>query len=75
MNGYISQILLKTLIFEPLYLLKVRRNYVFSLHNIGQTDKFGCYIEPIDVINVSLNVSLNDNHQMLKYQSLDLFML
>ena len=27
--------------------------------------------EPIHVANVSLNVSLNDDHQMLKHQSLD----
>ena len=31
--------------------------------------------EPIHVVNVSLNVSLNDDHQMLKYQSFDPFML
>ena len=31
--------------------------------------------EPIHVVNVSLNVSLNDDHQILKYQSLDPYML
>ena len=31
--------------------------------------------EPIHVVNVSLNVSLNDYHQKLKYQSYDQFLL
>ena len=32
-------------------------------------------IEPIHVVNVSLNVNLNDNHQMLKHQSFNPFVM
>ena len=32
-------------------------------------------IEPIYIVNVTLNVRLNDDHQRLKDQSLDPFML
>ena len=31
------------------------------------------YTEPLHVVNVSLNMSLNDDHQILKYQSFDPF--
>ena len=50
------------------YNLEVKNNdIVFANKNM-----FVC-IEPIHMVNVSLNMSLNDNHQMLKYQSLDPF--
>ena len=32
-------------------------------------------IEPIHVVNMSVNMSLNDDHQILKYQLLELFIL
>ena len=49
-----------------------RFNVIF---NAGHTECLSALSEPIHVVNVCLNVSLNDDHQMLKCQSLYPFML
>ena len=44
------------------------KNYKFDECLMEYIQKVVNHIEPIHVVNVSLNVSFNDDHQMLKYQ-------